>query len=83
MEQKSIEQMAGHQVNARADELMEEFFQHYEEFVQTHPDMTDKHIVFEGWVVQKIAGLQLVVLELAQRLDTFIKSQATDEGNSG
>ncbi|MCP4540108.1 MAG: hypothetical protein GY832_23470 [Chloroflexi bacterium] len=61
--------VAGKQVDVKSKELMQDFSQHYQEFIETYPDKTDKYIVFQGWAVQKIAGLQLVVMELAERLD--------------
>lgn len=64
----------GSQVDAKSEELMQEFFQHYQEFIETYPDKQDKNIVFQGWVVQKIAGLQLVVMELAERLNAIAGS---------
>jgi hypothetical protein len=60
------------EVDARSMELFEEFREHYQNFAQLHPgiaDVVDRHIVFEGWVLQKVAGLQLSIEALAQRLE--------------
>jgi hypothetical protein len=61
----------GGQVDAKSKELMREFSQHYQEFIEAHPDRKDINIVFQGWAIQKIAGLQLVVLELGARLNAI------------
>jgi hypothetical protein len=57
-------------IDARSDELGREFYQHLQEFysgVRTeHPELLepdgslDERRVFEGWCIQKIAGLQLL-----------------------
>jgi hypothetical protein len=56
------------QVDQQSEDLMEEFFEHYDRFVEAHPDKTDKTKIFGGWVVQKIAGLQVAVIQLARDL---------------
>ncbi len=59
------------QVDARANDLMEEFEKHRQEFyaqVRTeHPELLepdgslDDRKIFEGWCIQKIAGLQVLL----------------------
>lgn len=56
----------GQQVEAVTAELIEEFRAHYLEYLALHPEHTKKREIFEGWVIQKIAGLQLAVTELAR-----------------
>ena len=55
-------------IDARSYTLMQEFVEHWEKIQATHPEMTDKLIVFSLWQTQKIAGLQEICLELAKRL---------------
>ena len=58
----------GKQVDAISQELMDEFWKHVEECKQHNPEMTDPHIIFQGWAIQKIAGLQGLVLNLVERV---------------
>ena len=65
----------GDQVDARSDELMLEFDTHYAELIDAHPEHEGKRDpAFQGWVIQKIAGLQLCVTELEKRI-TKMKSK--------
>ena len=59
------------QIDAHSEELVHEFFEHYHQVLEADPDKNDINVVFHGWAIQKIAGLQLIVLELAQRLNTI------------
>jgi len=58
----------GKQVDVISNKLMEEFWQHLEECQRENPELTDKHIIFEGWAIQKIAGLHHVALNLVKRV---------------
>ncbi|NQU39462.1 MAG: hypothetical protein HQ523_05875 [Lentisphaerae bacterium] len=54
---------------AKADELMIEFDRHYAELVEAHPEHEGKRdLAFQGWIIQKVAGLQLCVSELERRI---------------
>ena len=55
-------------VNAQSAELFAEFQQHVQEVQREQPGMTDKGIIFEGWIIQKVAGLQALVIELNERI---------------
>ena len=55
-------------IDVRSRALMEEFLEHWEELTASHPEMTDKLVVFALWQTQKIAGLQEICLELAKQL---------------
>ena len=50
----------------RADELVEEFREHLVEFTARHPELEpiDGGRVVEGWMIQKIANLQILVENL-------------------
>ena len=56
------------EVNAKSDELIAEFRAHKDEFIAANPTLTDEHKIFKGWAIQKIAGLQCVVLDLVSRV---------------
>ncbi len=55
-------------VDAISNELVEEFWKHMDECKETNPQMSDPHIIFQGWAIQKIAGLQGLTLNLTQRV---------------
>jgi len=57
-------------VNDRANELIHEFQTHFSELVEAYPEHTErKREIFEGWAIQKIAGLQLVVEHISEQLN--------------
>ncbi len=58
----------GRHVDARSDELLEEFEQHAEEYLRHDPG-ADQREIFDGWALQKIACLQLAVEALAHQLN--------------
>ena len=59
----------GEKVDAKSDELMVEFDEHYAELVAAHPEHEGKRdLAFQGWIIQKVAGLQLCVSELERRI---------------
>ena|SRR5438128_1270681 len=65
---KDTNKTVGDKVNALSAELLAEFKQHVREVQRQQPGMTDKGIIFEGWIVQKVAGLQALVIELSERI---------------
>jgi len=62
----------GELVDERSNKLIDEFNDHFDEcaesFVQQgiEPDLesVDRERVFQGWAIQKIAGMQLVIEDL-------------------
>ncbi len=56
------------QINQKSNELIKEFHKHREGVVGANPQMTDERKIFEGWAIQKIAGLQCLVLDLVGRV---------------
>ncbi len=65
---------AAQQASARTDKLIQEFQEHLEEFTNNHPEHADKQReIFEAWAIQKIAGLQLCVEHLTEKLNLQIK----------
>lgn len=57
-----VKRQIGEKVDARSERLSDEFFAHWEKCRQG--GMTDQRVVFEGWAIQKLAGLQLLVEDL-------------------
>ena len=60
---------AGALVNNRSEELSKEFREHQAEFIRRNPTMTDSNVIFQGWVLQKLAGLQLVAEQNDRRIN--------------
>jgi hypothetical protein len=60
----------GAQVDAKSAELIEEFKGHAAE-LRADPEFADadEGDIFEGWAIKKIAGLQVLVLQLAGRVE--------------
>jgi len=61
-------QNVGQQVDAKSHELWKEFLEHERECLAKNPDMTDRSAVMQLWMMQKIAGLQCLALDLVQRV---------------
>ena len=57
------------EVDAKSEELIQEFLQHCAEVQAKNPALTDQRKIFEGWVIQKIAGLQVTVLKIMEQWD--------------
>lgn len=50
-------------VEEKTEDLIYEFHAHYQSYVEEHPDDTNrKDEIFQAWVIQKIAGLQLSIM---------------------
>ena len=65
-------------VDEKTHELIMEFHSHYEEYVKLKPeDKNRKDEIFQAWVIQKIVGLQVSLLEIAQRINSLIKTMHT------
>ena len=61
-------------VDEKAQELIYEFHTHYQEYIESYPDDKGrKDEIFQSWAIQKIAGLQLSILKLAEEFNTFVK----------
>ena len=62
-------------VDEKTHELIMEFHSHYEEYVKLKPeDKNRKDEIYQAWVIQKIAGLQVSLLEIAERINSLIKT---------
>ena len=58
----------GQQVDAKSEELWQEFLKHEQECRAKNPNMTDRSVIMQLWMMQKIAGLQSLTLNLVQRV---------------
>lgn len=57
-------------VEKKSDELIAEFDEHYAKLIEAYPQQKgQRHLAFQSWIIQKVAGLQLCVTELEKRLD--------------
>ena len=75
MKRKPERNEADQQAVERTNELMHEFRAHFEEVVKAHPELAEKvRVVFEGWAIQKIAGLQLCVEHIAEQHNLHLKA---------
>ena len=62
-------------VEAKTEDLIYEFHAHYQSYIGEHPnDKNRKDEIFQAWAIQKIAGLQLSILELAKKINNHIKT---------
>jgi len=67
-------------VDKKSEELIREFQSHYEEFVQAHPEHADqRNEIFQGWIIQKIAGIQVSIYEIAERLNRLAGIKKEDD----
>ena len=63
-------------VEEKTEELIYEFHAHFQEYIKLHPEDADrKDEIFQGWAIQKIAGLQLSILELAEKFNNLLKTK--------
>lgn len=61
-------------VEEKTEELIYEFHAHYEEYIKLRPEDKDrKDAIFQAWVIQKIAGIQISVLEIANKFNNLYK----------
>ena len=71
----SIEEDIIAEIDAKSNELIDEFQEHVREVQEQHPDFTDTGRMYEGWAIQKIAGLQIMVMNLVERVAELEKSR--------
>lgn len=61
------------EVDELANNLITEFYSHYNEVSERENSVMDQSKVFEGWVVQKIAGLQLMIYRFNDEIEQMRK----------
>jgi vacuolar-type H+-ATPase subunit D/Vma8 len=67
-------------VDKKSEELIQEFQSHYEELVRAHPEHADQRDeIFQGWIIQKIAGIQVSIYEIAESLNKLVGINDEDD----
>jgi hypothetical protein len=62
-------------VEGKTEELIYEFHAHYQEYIKLRPDDKDrKDEIFQAWVIQKIAGIQISIIELSKNFNSHINN---------
>jgi hypothetical protein len=70
-----MNELTGHEIGqkaeAKSNELIAEFYRYRDEIMAESPDdpKLNHRNIFESWAIQKIAGLQCVVLDLVRQVD--------------
>ena len=63
-------------VDARSRDLIKEFEHHFQQVIQVDPAAENRRDqVFQAWAIQKIAGLQLSVQEIAVKFNAHLGVQ--------
>jgi hypothetical protein len=65
----------GDKVAATAEELFARFEEHVRELQSKQPEMIDRSIIFEGWIVQRVAGLQALAVHLSEQIAALNRKQ--------
>jgi hypothetical protein len=65
----------GQQVDAKSDEMFKQFLEHERECLAKNPEMTDRGTLMQAWMLQKIAGLHCLTLDLVRRICELERSQ--------
>lgn len=77
MSESKFPEIAG-KVDAKSQELIVEFHAYRDGIMAENPNdpkLTDERILFESWTIQKIAGLQCVVLDLVKQVNASPKGK--------
>ena len=62
-------------MNARSEELMGDFREHVQEVQEAYPEATDERRIFQAWIIQKIAALQIMLENQASVLNALIEKK--------
>jgi hypothetical protein len=73
---EAVETLTTDAVYKRADDLSEEFHRFVEECQHEHPEMTQLDRIFQGWMLQKLALIQLIIERI---VNASPKSKLTNE----
>ncbi len=77
------DEKVGAQVDQASQELMLEYQSHLQRFIQEHPEHADrKDEVFQSWAIQKLAGIQLSILQLAESINSLLDTQSGGDAGS-
>ena len=73
---EAVETLTTDDVYKRADDLSEELHRFVEECQHEHPKMTQLDRIFQGWMLQKLALIQLIIESIVKGSP---KSKLTNE----
>jgi len=74
---------AEQEVESKSAELIKEFYSHMNEYIRLNPEDKDrKDEIFQGWIIQKIAGLQLSIVHISDRINKFIEKYEQEKENT-
>ena len=73
---EAVETLTTDDVYKRADDLSEEFHKFVEECQHEHPKTTQLDRIFQGWMLQKLALIQLIIERI---VNGSPKSKLTNE----
>jgi hypothetical protein len=55
------------EIDSISRKLMKEFKEHFQEFLISHPEAKDdREIIFQAWIIQKVASLQYMIQHLVE-----------------
>ena len=57
-------------IDENSDMLIKEFYEHFEEVRAVSPDITQRQ-AYEGWMIQKVSSLQVLMLRFNERLNVI------------
>ncbi len=68
MEELSEEKIK--KLDEQAKELIEEFYSHLDSVkkLANEGEVIDARLVYEGWAIQKIANLQVIIFDLVEKI---------------
>ena len=62
------------EIDKQTEMLIKEFYEHYDAYIALRPeDAEKKNEIFQAWVIQKIAGMQISIIELAKHINVLAK----------
>ena len=83
MEEIQKMKKAEQEVEEKSAELIKEFYNHMKEYIRLNPEDKDrKDEIFQGWIIQKIAGLQLSIIHISDRINKFIEKYEQEKENT-
>ena len=83
MEEIQKMKKAEQEVEEKSAELIKEFYNHMKEYIRLNPEDKDrKDEIFQGCISQKIAGLQLSIIHISDRINKSIEKHEKEKENT-
>lgn len=74
----------GDLVDAKSKELIDEFYDHLVEMGKLHPECDgSQDEIFQGWIIQKIAGLQLSIQYVSEQVNKIVLEMENKKKGAG